>query len=99
MSSPYRYILIPWWYDTEGMKTLPDKHVDVVLLAIIAFVSQATTIDNGMMSDILSTSGLKSTLSCLAGARLIFMVQMTCFRTSAPNDSLTYFLLNSALSV
>jgi hypothetical protein len=57
-------------------------------------LSATTTTDNDFNFDIFVTIGLKSILSCLAvGARLIFIEQMICCKTSAPIDSLAYFFL------
>ena len=53
----------------------------------------AVTTDNGRIADIFVISGWKSIVSCLIWARLIFTAQIICFSTSAPNDSLMYFLL------
>jgi len=43
--------------------------------------------------------GLKSILSCLAGARLILIVHMICCNMSARIDNFAYFLLNPILCV
>ena len=43
--------------------------------------------------------GLKSMLSCLVGARLIFIVHRICCNTSAPIDNFAYFLLFTILFV
>ena len=55
----------------------------------------ATTTDNGFIFDILVITGLKSMLSYLVGARLTLMLQIICFKTSAPIDNLAYFFLRS----
>ncbi|MGZ5511740.1 MAG: hypothetical protein ACXWFC_14890 [Nitrososphaeraceae archaeon] len=45
--------------------------------------------------DILVINGLNSMLSCLVGARLIFIEQTICCNTVAPIDNLAYFFLRS----
>ncbi len=58
-----------------------------------SYALSAVTTDNGRIADIFVISGWKSIVSCLIGARFIFTAQIICFSTSAPNDSLMYFLL------
>ena len=69
------------------------------LSSSLSYALSAVTTDSGTNSDIFITSGLKSILSCLTGARLILIVQIICCSTSAANDSLMYFLLSFTLSV
>jgi hypothetical protein len=63
----------------------------------LSYPLSAVTTDNGSIFDVLVIIGLKSTLSCLVGARLILIVHMICCNTSAPIDNFAYFLLFSIL--
>lgn len=61
------------------------------LFSSLSYALSATTADNGFIFDILVITGLKSILSCLVGARLTLTLQIICFKTSAPMESLAYF--------
>ena len=87
--SPYRYMFISSWDYAECMQTLP--YQKMIIFTIISL--SAVTTDNGRISAILVMIGLKSTLSCLVGARLILIEHMICCNTSAPKDNFAYFLL------
>jgi len=66
-------------------------------LSSLSYPLSPVTVDNGSIPDVFVIIELKSTISCLVGARLILIVQIICCSTSAANDSLMYFLLNLAL--
>ena len=82
-------MFISSWDYAECMQTLP--YQKMIIFTIISL--SAVTTDNGRISAILVMIGLKSTLSCLVGARLILIEHMICCNTSAPKDNFAYFLL------
>lgn len=68
-------------------------------LRLLSYPLSATTMDNGLMADVLVIIDLKSTLSCFVGALLILIVHIICFSTPAPIDSFIHFFLSLPLSV
>lgn len=67
----------------------------MIIFISLSYPLSAVTTDNGRVLVIFIINGWKSILSCSFGARLILMIQIICFSTSAPNDNLMYFLLLS----
>ena len=101
------FLYLPWVFHTDTLSYLGGMilnpcsfSITSTWLSSLSYALSATTTDSGFILDILITIGLKSMLSCLLGARLTLMLQIICFRTSAPIDSLAYFFLfNLALLV
>ena len=88
-SFPYRYLFISWRNDTIYIHLI--SLTITWLFSSLSYALSATTADNGFIFDILVITGLKSILSCLVGARLTLTLQIICFKTSAPMESLAYF--------
>lgn len=60
-----------------------------MIIFTIAPIINVTTTNGGVVTGVIHV--------VYYGARLIFTVQIVCFNTSGPNDSLRYFLLLLAL--